>query len=201
MMSNFWLCFVPLFVAVDALGVLPIFIGLTEGLERRQVRRILWQSVLTAMIVALSFLALGKAILNLLGVTIADFMIAGGALLFVLALREHLLFDRQPRLNNSECPECIGAVPIGVPLIVGPAVLTTSILLAGEYGVYPAVSAVILNIVIAGIIFALSYPINRFLGSAGTKAISKLAGLILAAIGVMMVRKGIMTFVAAGSMQ
>ena len=104
MMANFWLCFVPLFVSVNALGVLPVFIGLTEGLEHHQVRRILWQSVVTAMIVALSFLALGKAILNLLGVTIADFMIAGGALLFVLALREHLLFDRQPRMNNSECP-------------------------------------------------------------------------------------------------
>lgn len=199
-MMNFWLSFVPLFVAVDALGVLPIFIGLTEGMDRPRVHRILWQSVITAMIVAISFLVLGKAVFNLLGITIADFMIAGGALLFVLALREHLLFDRQPH-PATECPECIGAVPIGVPLIVGPAVLTTSILLAGEYGILPTIAAVVLNVIIAGIVFRMSEPINGFLGNAGTRAVSKLAGLILAAIGVMMVRKGIMTLVASGSIQ
>lgn len=197
-MIEFWLCFVPLFVAVDALGVLPIFIGLTEGLERPRIRKIIWQSVITAMAVAIAFIALGKAVFSLLGITIADFMIAGGALLFVLALREHLLFERQMRMGDLECPECLGAVPIGVPLIVGPAVLTTSILLADQYGYLPAVSAVILNIVIAGIVFLLSDPINSVLGTSGTRAISKLAGLILAAIGVMMVRRGIMTYVSAG---
>lgn len=197
-MAEFWLCFVPLFVAVDALGVLPIFIGLTEGLERPRVRKIIWQSVITATVVALAFIALGKAVFSLLGITIADFMIAGGALLFVIALREHLLFERQMRMGDLECPECLGAVPIGVPLIVGPAVLTTSILLADQYGYLPSISAVILNIVIAGIVFLLSDPINKVLGSSGTRAISKLAGLILAAIGVMMVRRGIMTYVSAG---
>lgn len=197
-MTEFWLCFVPLFVAVDALGVLPIFMGLTGGLEKPRIRKIIWQSVLTAMAVALAFIALGKGVFNLLGITIADFMIAGGALLFVLALREHLLFERQMRMGDLECPECIGAVPIGVPLIVGPAVLTTSILLADQYGYLPAISAVMLNIIIAGIVFLLSDPINRVLGTSGTRAISKLAGLILAAIGVMMVRRGIMTYVAAG---
>lgn len=194
-MVKFWLCFVPLFVAVDALGVLPIFMGLTEGLERSKLRRIIWQSVITATIVALAFLAVGMAIFTLIGVTMADFMIAGGALLFVLALREHLLFERQPYRVD---PESMGAVPLGVPLIVGPAVLTTIILLSGEYGVSPTVSAAILNIIIAGIVFSLSEPINRILGNSGTRAISKLAGLILAAIGVMMVRKGIMTYIASG---
>lgn len=195
-MAEFWLCFVPLFVAVDALGVLPIFISLTEGLDRKNVHRIIWQSVITAMLVAVIFLAIGKAAFTLLGITVADFMIAGGLLLFVLALREHLLIEERLRLAVPECPECIGAVPIGVPLIVGPAVLTTIILLTGEYGPVPTMSAAILNIVIAGIIFRLSEPINRVLGKSGTRTISKLAGLILAAIGVMMVRKGIMTYVS-----
>ena len=74
-MIKFWLCFVPLFVAVDALGVLPIFIGLIEGLERSKVRKIIWASVVNAMIVALLFLAVGKAIFTFIGITIPDFKI------------------------------------------------------------------------------------------------------------------------------
>jgi multiple antibiotic resistance protein len=80
-MLEFWLCFVPLFVAVDALGTLPIFISLTAGLDRARVRKVLWQSLLTATAVALAFLGVGKGIFALLGITVADFMIAGGSLL------------------------------------------------------------------------------------------------------------------------
>lgn len=197
-MIDFWLCFVPLFVAVDALGVLPIFIGLIEDVECSKVHRIIWQSVFTAMIVALAFLAVGKAIFTFLGITITDFMIAGGMLLFILSLRDILTYEKQWR---SIDPESMGAVPLGVPLIVGPAVLTTTILLSDEHGLIPTIPAVILNILIAGIVFRLWEPINRVLGKSGTRTISKLAHLILAAIGVMMMRRGIMTYVTAGSMQ
>jgi small neutral amino acid transporter SnatA (MarC family) len=86
-MLEFWLCFVPLFVAVDALGTLPIFISLTAGLDRARVRKVLWQLLLTATAVALAFLGVGKGIFALLGITVADFMIAGGSLLFLLSLR------------------------------------------------------------------------------------------------------------------
>ena len=72
-MKAFWLCFVPLFVAVDAFGVLPIFMGLTEGIEKPRLHRIVYESVLTAMAVALLFLAVGTAVLELLGITVADF--------------------------------------------------------------------------------------------------------------------------------
>ena len=77
MMKSFWLCFVPLFVAVNAFGVLPLFINLTEGVEPQKIRRVVFQSMITALIVALAFIALGTIILNLLGITVADFMIAG----------------------------------------------------------------------------------------------------------------------------
>ena len=77
MMKSFWLCFVPLFVAVNAFGVLPLFINLTEGVEPQKIRRVVFQSMVTALIVALAFIALGTIILNLLGITVADFMIAG----------------------------------------------------------------------------------------------------------------------------
>ena len=95
--------------------------------------------------------------------------------------------------------EEVGAVPLGVPLMVGPGVLTTTILLINQYGMIPTVLATIVNIVIAGIIFWMSGSINRILGRAGIRTISKLSSLILAAIGVMMVRKGIMLLIAAGA--
>lgn len=191
-MITFWLCFVPLFIAVDALGILPIFIGLIEGLERSKVRKIIWQSVVTAMVVALAFLAVGKAIFAFIGITIADFMIAGGALLFVLSLRDILTYER---LWRSVDADSLGSVPLGVPLIVGPAVLTTTILLTDAYGIIPTIPAVVLNILFAGVVFWLYEPINRVLGKSGTRTISKLAHIILAAIGVMMVRKGIMIYI------
>ena len=194
-MNNFWLCFVPLFVAVDALGLLPVFMGLTQELPRVRIRRIIFESVITAMIVALVFLFIGKGILTLLGITVADFMIAGGALLFVLSLSDLITAEkRRVQVDQEE----VGAVPLGVPLMVGPGVLTTTILLINQYGMIPTVSATIVNIVIAGMVFWMSGSINRILGRAGTRTISKLSSLILAAIGVMMVRKGIMLLIAAG---
>lgn len=190
-MHEFWLSFVPLFVAVDPLGILPMFIGLTNGIERKKKRRIIAQSVATAMVVALLFLFIGKAVFSLLGITVADFMIAGGLLLFALSLTDLL---RVEKVQRSVDPESVGVVPLGVPLVVGPAVLTTMILLVNEYGVLPTVLATVANISIAGLVFLLSEPIIGLLGDSGARAISKLSSLILAAIGVMMVRRGIDLF-------
>ena len=184
----FWLSFLPLFVAVDPLGILPMFISLTEGLSTTQRRRVIWQSIITAMVVSILFLLVGKAVLSIIGVTIADFMIAGGLLLFSLSLTDLLSVEKIQRKVEDED---VGVVPLGVPLIVGPAVLTTMILLINEYGSIPTILATIANIAIAGLIFFLSEPIIKILGNSGTKAVSKLSNLILAAIGVMMVRKGL----------
>ena len=111
-MITFWLCFVPLFIAVDALGILPIFIGLIEGLERSKVRKIIWQSVVTAMVVALIFLVVGKAIFAFIGITIADFMIAGGpfSLSFPCAIYLPMKDSGAPW-----APDSLGSVPLGVP--------------------------------------------------------------------------------------
>lgn len=196
-MKTFWLCFVPLFVAVDALGVLPMFMGLTAGLDDDRRRRTVRQSVATAAGVALAFLAAGTGLFRLLGITVADFMIAGGILLFAISLSDLLRMEKVQRRVN---PEGIGAVPIGVPLITGPAVLTTSLLLLNEHGLVPTAAAVLLNIAIAGVAFSFADSVDRVLGSAGSKTLSKIASLLLAAIAVMMVRKGIMAFLpgAAG---
>jgi multiple antibiotic resistance protein len=191
-MTKFLLCFVPLFVAVDAIGLLPMFIGLTEDVDKKQVRRIVLQSVATAMVVSLAFVAIGELLLRLLGITVADFMIAGGSLLFGISFSDLLTFEKQHRRVDAES---LGAVPVGVPLIVGPAVLTTTILLIHQQGAVITSSALIVNILLAGVVLWFSDGFLKVLGKVGAKTISKLANILLAAIGVMMVRKGIMLFI------
>ena len=191
-MKSFFLCFVPLFVAVDALGVLPLFIGLTAGVHRKRLNKIVIQSVVTATIVALVFIVIGEKALSLLGITVADFMIAGGSLLFIFAVFDVVSFERK---HGQVDTESLGAVPIGVPLIVGPAVLTTAILMVQQHGWFVTMLATAANIIIAGIIMWFSSPIIKLLGKAGTKTFSKLAGLLLAAIAVMLIRKGFMIFI------
>jgi len=193
-MKDFWICFVPLFVAVDAFGVLPMFMTLTEGLGKEKRHRVLLQSVITAGVVALTFLAIGTGMLKLLGITVFDFMIAGGVLLFVISMSDIIRTEKNRGLVDAES---LGAVPIGVPLITGPAVLTTSILLLNEHGLNSTAPALVVNILIAGIVFHFSEAIFCFLGKAGARTISKLASLLLAAIGVMMVRKGVCAVIAA----
>ncbi len=188
MIKDFWLCFVPLFVAVDPFGVLPMFVALTDGLNDAAVRKVLRQSVITATVVALLFLAIGSAVLRLLGVTIADFMIAGGALLFLISVRDILTSQKSQRHVDLES---LGAVPLGVPLITGPAVLTTSVLLLNQHGAVLTGIALVMNIVIAGIVFSFAGRLQSFLGKAGARTISKVASMLLAAIGVMIVRRGI----------
>jgi len=188
-MADFWLCFFPMFVAVDAVGILPLFMHLTEGVEQLAVRKVIVESMITALVVALVFLAVGKWIFTYLGITVADFLIAGGILLFTISVIDIITAEKKIAQIDADS---MGAVPIGVPLIVGPAVLTTIFILVGEYGILPTVAATVVNIVIAGCVFWLAGPINRILGRSGSRALSKLAGILLAAIAVMMVRKGMM---------
>lgn len=187
-MKEFLLCFVPLFVAVDAIGVLPLFLSLTEGIPADRLKKVVVQSVLTAATVALVFLVFGPVLLRFMGITVADFMIAGGILLFAIALNDLLTGGKRHRLLDAGS---LGAVPIGVPLITGPGVLTTCLLLVGIHGRTLTAAAVVVNIALAGVIFAFSRPIARVMGQTGAKTVSKVASLLLAAIAVMLIRKGI----------
>ena len=193
-MKEFWLCFVPLFVAVDAIGTMPIFLGMVDGIDRRRVRRVLAQSVVTATVVAMLFLILGTGFLELLGITMADFMVAGGVLLFVIAMADLLGNSAAAGADASEI-ETVGAVPLGVPLIAGPALLTTSLLLLKQHGVVPTALAVLANILVAGIIFLFAEQIRKVLGRAGSKTFAKIANLLLASIAVMIIRKGFVLIV------
>jgi multiple antibiotic resistance protein len=108
-------CFVPLFVAVDAFGILPLFITLTEGNDGLARRPIILQSVLTVTLVTLIFVLAGSAFLRLLGITVADFMVAGGILLFTLSLTELIA----PHRTKQVASDGLGAVPLGVQLLAG----------------------------------------------------------------------------------
>lgn len=181
------LAFIPIFVAVDALGVLPLFISFTESVKRNQRAKIIRDSMITAILIALIFIFVGKSAFRFLGITVYDFMVAGGALLFILAINDLLRSQKVTRIPENT----VGIVPLGMPLIVGPAVLTTSLIMLDAYGLVPTLISVILNVLIAGIIFSASNFIMKLIGKGGTKAVSKVASLFLAAIAVMMVRKGI----------
>jgi len=186
-LKSLLLSFIPIFVAVDAFGVLPIFLSLTDGMKPHERRNVLRQSLITAFAIAVAFVFLGKAIFLVLGITVQDFMIAGGVVLFILSVVD-LLFPTKQRRS----PSTVGVVPLGMPLIVGPAVLTTALISINSYGILVTLFSIVVNILLAGIIFAFSHLLMKVLGKAGSKAISKVFSLFLAAIGVMMVRKGLM---------
>ncbi len=190
MIKSIFLAFIPVFVAVDAIGVLPIFVSFTQGLMKREQLQVILKSMITALCLAVGFIFLGKAVFRLLNITIGDFMIAGGVVLFSIAVIDIVNPGKRRRLPARE----LGAVPLGTPLIVGPAVLTTSLIIIAEYGIYATLISVFINILLAGLIFSMSGILIKSLGEAGTKALSKVTSLLLAAIAVMMIRKGIGQF-------
>ena len=187
MLSEILLVYIPMFFTVDPIGILPIFASLTQGLSPQAKREIIIQSLLTASLVAVGFILLGKVIFRFLGITMGDFMVAGGVILFCLAMVDLTAKGKTRRGVASE----LGAVPIGTPLVVGPAVLTISLMLVSVHGLVITLIALFLNIAIVGIVFIFSDTLMSFLGPAGSRALSKVMMLLLAAIGVMMVRRGI----------
>ncbi|MBM4320651.1 MAG: MarC family protein [Deltaproteobacteria bacterium] len=188
-MKPYMLSFVSLFVAMDVIGTLPIFLSLTERVEERLKRRVTLQAVLTGGLVGLLFLYLGQWLFRLLGITVADFRVAGGLILLVFAIHDLLFSSLSRRKSSGEAT--LGVVPIGIPLLVGPAVLTGLLLSADRYGHVPTLVALGLNLAIALLVFGFSRFLIRVLGEAGSKGVGKVASLLLAAIAVMMIRSGV----------
>lgn len=193
MLTNILMAFIPVFVAVDAIGTLPILLSLTQGLDRRLKHRIILQSMLTALCLAVGFILVGKLVFRALGILMGDFMIAGGAILFCLAIIDIVNPIKRRRMPDSD----FGVVPLGTPLLAGPAVLTTSMLAVSEYGLLPTLISVVVNILLAGLLFRFSLVLIKLLGESGAKAMSKVSNLLLAAIAVMLIRKGLASFYAA----
>ena len=186
-MHDIFLAFIPMFFAMDPVGVLPLFVSLTDGFDPSAKRKIIMQSLVTAAAVAVGFIFLGRLIFKFLGITMGDFMVAGGAILFCLSMLE---LTGQSKNRHQKAAD-VGAVPIGTPLIVGPAVLTMSLVLVSQHGLGPTLAAVLLNIAVVGILFMFAGLFISLIGPSGSRALSKVLSLLLAAIGVMMVRRGI----------
>ncbi|HNX91804.1 MAG TPA: MarC family protein [Candidatus Omnitrophota bacterium] len=191
MMDNIIFASIPLFVAVDALGTLPIFMSLTHGIKKEKKNKIIYQSMITATCLTIAFILVGKAVFNYLSITVGDFMVAGGIVLFCIAILDIVNPSKVSRVPEGE----LGVVPLGTPLIAGPAVLTTSLMLIGNVGMIPTIIAVLINVVLAAVVFMFSDIILRFIGDNGTRAFSKIMNLLLCAIAVMMVRKGIIAVI------
>ncbi|MCS7014265.1 MAG: MarC family protein [Chloroherpetonaceae bacterium] len=192
----FLLTFIPLFVAIDAPGTLPLFIGLTQSLPEKVKRRLTVQAVLTALVISLIVMVAGKNIFAFLGITISDFRIAGGIILLFLAVQDLTTSDVDESKKPAD-PTSIGIVPIGIPLIIGPASLTT-ILISGEaHGWLMTALALALNLFIAFLLFYFSGNVEKLIGPNGAKAIAKIASLLLAAIAVMMIRVGVLDVISS----
>ncbi len=188
MIKEFLLAFIPIFVAVDAIGLLPIFTALTQGLKKREKSKVIVQSLMTAFCVAIGFILIGQAIFKFLGITVGDFMVAGGVILFCIAIVDITNYQKHRRIPK----ETLAIVPLGTPLIAGPAVLTSSLVVIHEYGVVATLLSVTANIAVVGIVLLLSDVLIRIFGVAGSRALSKVTSLFLAAIAVMMMRKGLL---------
>jgi len=185
--NSFVMTFVPLFIVIDAVGNLPFVISLSEGMERRERHKLINVATATAAIVGLFFLFVGQALLNVMGISVGAFAIAGGIILLILSLQ----YVSTGRLIEMVREEMVAVVPIGTPLTVGPATVTTLLLLATQFPIYFVLISFILNIGIVYLTFILSNQIVRFLGKAGIKAFSRVAALLLAAIAVNMVLRGL----------
>jgi len=183
----FVLTFVPLFIAIDSLGNLPFVVSLSEGMSGKERHRMIHVAVVTAAVVGLVFLFFGQFILNVLNIKVGSFAIAGGLILLVLSIK-YMTTGQAVELIKEEM---VAVVPIGTPLTVGPAAITTLLLLATQFPLYVVLVAFILNLLVVWIVFMLSTWIVRFLGQGGLKAVSKVFSLLLAAIAVSMIVRGL----------
>jgi len=187
-MSEFMSCFIPLFVAIDPLGAVPLYLGLTEGMPAKEARRVIALTVSAALALALAFLFLGKGIFSFLGISENDFKIGGGIILLIIALK--MVLEGHGGLGERS-DRAVGIVPLGVPLIVGPASITTLLMQIDAHPFGHVLASLMANMAVVVVVFMLGRRIADSLGDNGMRALSKIIGLFLAAIAVMMIRVGL----------
>jgi multiple antibiotic resistance protein len=186
-LHDFVLTFVPLFIVIDAFGNLPFVITMGEDMTRRERRKMVHFAVITATVVGLVFLFFGQFILKVLNISVGSFAIAGGIILLVLSIK----YMTTGHMVTTVKEEMVAVVPIGTPLTVGPATITTLLLLALQFPLYIVLISFALNMLITWVIFLLSQRISRFMGEGGLRATSRVFSLLLAAIGVSMIIRGL----------
>lgn len=194
-MSDFLRVFIPLFVAIDSIGLVPIFLSVTDGMSPQQRRRTSFEAVASASVICIGFMFLGDAIFHFVGITVNDFRIAGGVILLVLAVLD-LIRTGKPAMNPDEM---VGIVPLGMPLIAGPATLTSVLVLSKEPEIGKSMTALSLaiNLLLLLVMLLASQQIARLVGRNTLRAFSKLVMVLLAAIAVNYIRVGITEIMAA----
>ena len=187
-LDAFLLCFIPLFVAIDPVGLLPIFASVTLGKSPAERRSLVLKAVPVALIIGVSFYLLGPHLLRFMNIRLSDLQIAGGILLFLFAMLD-LVLPGKPSIQESADP--VGIVPLATPLICGPAVLTLGLVLVQQHGLPLALAALTANLLILMAVLLCTDVVLRFVPMPAMKAMSKVVMLLLAAIGVSLVRAGV----------
>jgi multiple antibiotic resistance protein len=179
---------IALFIVVDPFGNIPIFMGLTEKMPKEKERKTYNTAVLVGVVLLLIFAFTGQEIFTLFGISLSSFEIAGGILLLIIAIR---ILVSGSMHETVESPESVGAVPIAMPLLVGPGAITTTILNLQTFGTVVAVLAVIVVLVLAWVILRFIHPVYRVLGKTGAIVIARVMALLIAAIAVQYIVDGI----------
>jgi multiple antibiotic resistance protein len=187
-LAKFLQAFIPLFVAIDPIGLAAIFLGLGQNIAPDRRQKIATQATWTGGLVALGFLFLGQSIFKALGISVSDFQIAGGLILFIIAAKDLI----QPATEAEKLSDDFGVVPLGMPLIAGPASITTLLVLAETQAIGLIITLAALAANLAIVVSALRYSawFGRKIGPTGLRAISKIISMLLAAIAVNMIRRG-----------
>jgi multiple antibiotic resistance protein len=191
--------FLPLFVAINVAGALPIFLSLTEAMTSAERRRLTLQATATACGIAVLILFAGQLIFSLLGITVNDLRVGGGLILLVLSISNLIFgdFRRRDPAAQGEDPAAVGVVPLGIPLIMGPAAITSILVSRQSFGYLPTLVSMGTNLLLVYVTVAAGPWEGRFMGPAVSRAIAKVASLFLAAISVAMIRTGIVAMVDA----
>lgn len=171
---------------MDIIGVLPMFLSITGRYDPDRRARVIDKSMIVALAVALAFIAGGQFVFRLMGISLYDFKIAGGLVLLLISLAD--LIGGPEAVNHASGQT--GVVPLAVPLITGPAVLTTVVLQVGTFGYAVTISALFANYILAWVLLRKSTLITRLIGTDGTVVFSKIAALIMVAFAIAMIRAG-----------
>lgn len=195
--------FVTLFVIIDPIGLVPLFVALTQGMTGAERRAIGLRAVLVAAFILLLFAAAGEAVLGFVGISMPAFRIAGGILLFLTAL--DMLFERRAKRRQDQTGEDRpdpSVFPLAIPLIAGPGAIATMILLAGEHpgltGLATITGVMLAVLVIVMLLFLSASLFERALGRVGINVVTRLLGMLLAALSVQFVLDGLRDFGFAG---
>ena len=198
--------FATLFVVIDPVGLTPVFIALTAGTDAAHRRAVAIRACLVALALLTLFAFFGEAVLGFIGISMPAFRIAGGILLFLTAL--DMLFERRTKRRAGQADEAEedypdpSVFPIAIPLIAGPGAIATMILLMGRAN-GPAEMAGVLGIMATCLAVVMTFflsagMIERLLGRIGITVITRLLGMLLAALSVQFVLDGLRDFGFAG---